>query len=184
MFAGGGDFSIGMADPRTGLQFRLTTTTLICAGEVQRTLGGHLEQINSLFARSGIAASGSSDKTVKLWRLSDGSCMRTIGSLGAGVESVALNQFAHSSSSRQQSRLTPSSSAKLLAVGLDNGSCVIYDVPAARVWRSLHDRHSLSRADFAHAAVAHGRVPLHPLQPGRPLASDQVTTCELSVHFV
>jgi WD40 repeat protein len=63
-------------------------------GELLHTLKGHTNQVSSLaISYNGqIIASGSSDKTIKLWDLQTGELLHTLEGHSDGVTSLAISQ--------------------------------------------------------------------------------------------
>jgi Caspase domain/WD domain, G-beta repeat len=61
-------------------------------GKPIRTIKGHTDRITSLASNGNLFASGSLDKTVKVWRFSDGTLLRTLSGQNTGpVQSLAFS---------------------------------------------------------------------------------------------
>ena len=60
---------------------------------VQRTLTGHTDAVSSVAITpdGGTLVSGSADRTIKVWRLSDGALLRTLTGYTSIVHSVAIS---------------------------------------------------------------------------------------------
>ena len=65
---------------------------LLIAYELLRTLNGHGSSVLSVaFDSNNILASGSSDRTIKLWNKNTGHLLRTLIGHGSSVSSVAFD---------------------------------------------------------------------------------------------
>ncbi|NUM48728.1 MAG: WD40 repeat domain-containing protein [Anaerolineales bacterium] len=75
----------------------LSTTERLVSGPLKLTLEGHTGWVTSLaFAPAEMIVSGSTDGTVKIWSLADGSLLTTLTGHQAGVNSVAVSPDGHS----------------------------------------------------------------------------------------
>ncbi|XP_051557585.1 WD repeat-containing protein 47-like isoform X2 [Myxocyprinus asiaticus] len=96
-------------------------TTDCQRGQGLHALSGHTGHILSLYTWGGwMIASGSQDKTVRFWDLRVPSCVRVVGTAfhgsGSPVASVAVDP-----------------SGRLLAAGLEDSSCMLYDIRGGRM---------------------------------------------------
>uniref|UniRef100_A0AAZ3PBC9 CTLH domain-containing protein n=1 Tax=Oncorhynchus tshawytscha TaxID=74940 RepID=A0AAZ3PBC9_ONCTS len=96
-------------------------TTDCQRGQGLHALSGHTGHILSLYTWGGwMIATGSQDKTVRFWDLRVPSCVRVVGTAlhgsGSAVASVAVDP-----------------SARLLATGQEDCSCMLYDIRGGRM---------------------------------------------------
>ncbi|KAL1023327.1 hypothetical protein UPYG_G00039290 [Umbra pygmaea] len=96
-------------------------TTDCQRGQGLHALSGHTGHILSLYTWGGwMIATGSQDKTVRFWDLRVPSCVRVVGTTmhgsGSAVASVAVDP-----------------TARLLATGQEDCSCMLYDIRGGRV---------------------------------------------------
>jgi len=60
--------------------------------QLNKTLTGHGKGVRSVsFSNQGLLASGSWDRTVKIWNVTTGECIKTLSGHERGVESVSFN---------------------------------------------------------------------------------------------
>ncbi|XP_039985487.1 WD repeat-containing protein 47-like [Xiphias gladius] len=96
-------------------------TTDCQRGQGLHALSGHTGHILTLYTWGGwMIASGSQDKTVRFWDLRVPSCVRVVGTTlhgsGSAVASVAVDP-----------------SARLLATGQEDSTCMLYDIRGGRI---------------------------------------------------
>ncbi|XP_076880432.1 WD repeat-containing protein 47b isoform X2 [Brachyhypopomus gauderio] len=101
-------------------------TTDCQRGQGLHALSGHTGHILSLYTWGGwMVASGSQDKTVRFWDLRVPSCVKVVGTTlhgtGSAVASVAVDP-----------------SGRLLAVGLEDCRCLLYDIRGGRTVQAYH----------------------------------------------
>ena len=58
------------------------STTINLEKQIQvgkpKVLEGHIDYVNSVFAKDNLIISGSGDKTIKIWDINSGSCLKTL----------------------------------------------------------------------------------------------------------
>ena len=94
----------------------------MATGKELHSLEGHAQDVNTLaFSPDGqILASGSSDRTIKLWEVATGKELRSLGTLGRPVDEVAF-----------------SSDGRYLGAAILAGPLLIWQMPAGRLLQSL-----------------------------------------------